>query len=49
MTGMGGAQSEVRASKENLRRMDDRMRGILKERSEMSSQLKQLNSPEKRR
>lgn len=41
-------EGEVRVSKENLRRMDDRMRGILRERSEMAAQIKQL-SPSKPR
>lgn len=36
-------QGELRVSKENLRRMDDRMRGILRERTEMASQIKAMS------
>jgi len=36
-------QGELRIAKENSRRMEDRMRGILKERSELVTTIKSLS------
>lgn len=36
-------QGELRIAKENCRRMEDRMRGVLKERSELVTTIKNLS------
>ena len=42
-TGRCPVQGELRIAKENCRRMEDRMRGVLKERSELVTTIKSLS------